>query len=456
MTRATMVGLAFAVMVVGVAMWVGHWYFVQGVERVEGPAAVGGPAVGGAPAGAGEGQEGFLSGRVTTDAGATFEGRLRWGGDQEAFWGDYFNGVEQENPWVARAPEGELPTEDRPVEILGIEVLQREGAVDVGRLFMARFGDIAHIEGEGTDVRVTLKSGTVFELARLDASDFDDGVRVWDAAQGVVDIAPRRIRSIELRPVGALGDLPQRLHGTVRTRQGDFAGFMQWNRKGSLGSDTLDGRTAEGHVSFPFDLIRAIERRGDDSSLVTLADGRELELSGTSDVGAGHRGIYLDDARFGRVLISWDAFERVDFSPGGSGPGYADFPPGHPLAGEVTTRSGRRLAGRVVYDFDESETTDTLEAPSEGVDYTIPFGLVASIELPAGTEDGERRATVTLHDGTELRLERDGDLADDNVGLLVVGDGRRAEYLPWSDVLRIDLERPPAMYPPIGEPQTGR
>jgi len=37
---------------------------------------------------------------------------------------------------------------------------------------------------------------------------------------------------------------------------------------------------------------------------------------------------------------------------------------GRPLTGKVITRSGRRLAGRLVYDLDESETTETLDAPS--------------------------------------------------------------------------------------------
>ena len=99
----------------------------------------------------------------------------------------------------------------------------------------------------------------------------------------------------------------------------------------------------------------------------------------------------MDDRRYGRVLVSWDAFERVDFSPGGSGPAYDDFPPGRPLTGGVTTRAGRRLAGRLVYDLDESETTETLDAPSQGVDYTIPFGLIASIVLP-GPRRARRRA----------------------------------------------------------------
>jgi hypothetical protein len=151
------------------------------------------------------------------------------------------------------------------------------------------------------------------------------------------------------------------------------------------------------------------------------------------------------------VLVSWGAFERVDFSPGGSGPAYGDFPPGRPLTGGVNTRSGRRLAGRLVYDLDESETTETLDAPSRGVDYTIPFGLVASI-VPGGREEGgTRRAAVTLHGGEELELEATGDLGERNAGLLVFADGHeRPEYVPWADVERIDLDRPRAMVPPLG------
>ncbi len=64
-------------------------------------------------------------------------------------------------------------------------------------------------------------------------------------------------------------------------------------------------------------------------------------------------------------------------------PAYGDFPTGRPLTGDVTTRGGRRFTGRLVYDLDESETTETLDAPSQDVTYNIPFGLIASIVLPS-------------------------------------------------------------------------
>lgn len=441
MKRAIIAGGVLAIVLLALA--VSH----RAREKDAAPAAATSPAI--TPptkATAAEAHPGFLYGRITTVDGATYEGRLRWGGDQEAFWGDYFNGFKPKNPWAAYIPRERLPKERRSIEIFGLAIAHRERPIDLGRPFMARFGDIARIEARGRDVRVTLKSGTVFHLNRFEASDFDDGVRVWDGRRGAVDLDSLRIHAIELLPTPSPGAAPYRLHGTVRTRQGDFTGFVQWDRQECVGTDELDGHTANGKLKLRFDTLRSIARRSRDSALVTLLDGRQIELSGHPDVGHDNRGIYVDDRRYGRVLVSWDAFQRIDFSPGGDGPAYGDFPPGRPLMGSVTTRAGRRLAGRLVYDLDESETTETLDASSQGVDYTIPFGLIASIVLPGGAQ----RARVTLQDGEELQLERSGDLGKGNAGVLIFAAGRQPEYVPWTDVEQVDLEPPPVMYPPPG------
>jgi hypothetical protein len=452
LTRAKIAGGAFATVLVVLALAFSRWALEQDVDRVSAPSAATASSATPAPAQRPATEtRGFLYGRIATVDGALYEGRLRFGGDQEAFWGDYFNGSKDENPWLAQVPPGRLPTERRPFEIFGIKIAERESPIDGVRLFMGRLGDIARIEARGRDVRVTLRSGTVFDLDRFGASDFDDGVRVWDGKRGVIDLDSVQIHTIELLATAALGAAPDRLHGVVRTRKGDFTGFVQWDREKCVGSDELDGRTAEGELSLRFDTIRSIARGSRDGSLVTLLDGREIALSDTREVGHGNRGIYVDDRRYGRVLISWDAFERVDFSPGGSGPAYGDFPPGRPLTGRVTTRAGHRVAGRLVYDLDESETTETLDAPAQGVDYTIPFGLIASIVPAGGEERGLQRARVSLHHGEELQLERTGDLGDRNAGLLIFVDGSpRPEYVPWSDVEQVDLDRPSEMYPPLG------
>jgi hypothetical protein len=453
MTRASIAGGAFAILLVLLALVAGRWALEQEVD----PAVATSPAIPPStpPAAvethpASETHQGFLHGRITTIDGATYEGRLRWGGDEEAFWGDYFNGSKDENPWLAHVPPERLSRERRPIEVFGFEIARREREIDTGRPFMSRFGDIARIEARGVDVRVTLKSGTVFDLDRFSASDFDDGVRVWDGKRGIVDLDSLRIRTIELLPSPSPGAAPYRLHGTVRTRHGDFTGFVQWNREEGVGSDELDGLSADGELALRFDTIHSIARGSGGCCVVTLLDGREIELADTREVGHGNRGICVDDRRYGRVLISWDVFERVDFSSGDSGPAYGDFAPGHPLTGSVTTRAGDRLAGRLVYDLDESETTETLDAPARGVDYTIPFGLISSI-VPGSEGRGAQPARVTLHDGEELQFERKGDLGEGNAGVLIFIDGRQHPgYVPWTDVEQVDLDCPPSMYPPLG------
>jgi len=443
MTRASIVGGVLAIALVLLFLAIGLRNNDQDLDLVTTTAPVIPLST---TAAVSENNQGFLYGRITTDDGATSEGRLRWGGNEEAFWGDYFNGFKNENPWVAHVAPAKLKESD-PIELFGFEIARRERQIDVDRPFMARFGDIARIEAQFRDIRVTLKSGTVFHLDRFSADDLADGLRVWDGSRGAVDLDEGQIRIIEFLPIPRPSVVPERLHGKVHTRHGTFNGFIQWNRTVCVGTDEFKGHTVDGALSLRFDTIRSIARNPDDSTRVTLIDGREIVLPDSREVDHGKRGIYVDDRRYGRVLISRDAFERVDFSPDGSGPAYDDFPPGHPLTGSVTTHAGRRLSGRLVYDLDESETTETLDAPSQGIDYTLPFGLIASIVLPGREEHATRHARVTLHSGEELQLERAGDLGDGNAGMLIFVDGReQPEYLPWADVGQVDFKRPQATH----------
>jgi hypothetical protein len=438
MTRATIASGLFvaALVVLGLLLVVRDVVFEEAVEEIVGAA----PAItpwtpSDSPA---EAHPGFLYGRITDVDGATYEGRLRWGGDQEAFWNEHYNGVKTKNPFEKYAP----PERRSPFEIFGIEVGRREGQIDFVRQFMARFGDIARIDADFGEARVTLKSGTVFTLDRFSSGDIDDGMRVWDR-RGIVDLDTRRIRTIEFLPAAPLGGAPKRLHGTVRTQQGDFTGFIRWGWQDVVDADELEGRSADGEIRLPYTMIRSIARRSPNSALVTLVDGRELVLGGDRGRGDSSPVVYAYEERYGGVQVSWDVFERVDFSPGGSsGPGYGDFQPGRQLTGTVRTRDGRRIAGRLVYDFDESETTETLDGVSRGVDYNVPLGLIASIVLSPDDKREGQRPIVILRDGEEMPFERSGDFGDRNAGLLIFVDGREPEFLPWADVAQIDLDRP--------------
>ena len=390
---------------------------------------------------AADGGSGLLYGRITTGS-ATYEGRLRWGGDQEASWGDYFDGTKSANPWADYAPVARSEKERLKIEVFGFAF----GGPDrshLKRRFLARFGDVARIVRGFKEVQVTLKSGTVVTLDRFEAGDIDDGVRVWDRSGGQVDVDDGEIRTIEFLPAPAPAGAPERLHGVVRSSRGEFTGFIGWDQYDGVSTDTLEGRTADGEQRVRYDTIRAIARASRDSALVTLHDGTELVLSKTRESGRGHRGVYVDDTRYGRVLISWDTFERVDFRPGGTPPGYADFEPGRPLGGVVTTRDGRRLDGRLVYDFDESETTETLDVSFRGVDYGIPLGMIASLVPPTRAGGSGAAGQVVLHGGEALPVEPSGDVGAGNAGMLVFVEGReRPEHVPWAEVARIDFDTP--------------
>jgi hypothetical protein len=381
--------------------------------------------------------DGFLYGRITTSDGTSYEGRLRWD-DEEAFWGDFFNSSKEENRWVDEAPRRSRESRRRSIEVFGVRLGSYSDWHDESRQFVARFGDIARIEPQGhEELRVTLKSGTTFDLEG-GSNDVGAKVVVWDASLGVVKVEWRRIRSIELMPTPASVSMaPTRLHGKVTTREGTFTGHLQWDQHECLGSDELDGETADGDLAVEMSTIRSIERRSRSSSTVVLRDGRELVLSGTNDVDSSNRGIYVDDPRYGRVLVSWDAFERVDFTLAGSGPAYGDFPPGQRIAGTVTTLDGRKLTGYIVYDLDESETTEMLDGHRNDIEYSIPFALVAAI-VPRSES-----ARVTLRGGEDLVLEDTTDVSADNAGMLVFEPGRdRPHFVSWDDIERIDFAAP--------------
>ena len=94
--RTTIVGGALAM--VGIARAAGLWV-LEDRDVDPSPSALPSPG-----ATANEAQPGFLYGRIATVGGPTYEGRLRWGGTQEAFWGDFFNGRKDANTGPKRGP----------------------------------------------------------------------------------------------------------------------------------------------------------------------------------------------------------------------------------------------------------------------------------------------------------------------------------------------------------------
>ncbi len=381
--------------------------------------------------------QGFIYGRVTMRSDTVYEGRLRWNGDEEAFWGDLFNGTKEDRPYWDEVPERERRRNRRDgIRILGIRIGSSD-SYSSGRSFVARFGDVAKIETHRGDAVLTLKDGEVIEIDGSSTNDVGSRLDVWDDELGHVKLDWDRIDVIEFLPTPADLDVPvTRLHGKVKTEEGDFEGYIQWDKEECLSTDELDGDSRDGGLSIEMGKIRRIERGSSRSSRVTLWSGREVELRGTNDVNSENRGIYVEDPRYGRVLVKWDSFESVDFTKAGSsGPSYDDFLPGKPLRGTVTETGGETYSGHIVYDIDEEHSWEILNGDQRDLEFNIPFALVKSVE-PRGSDSSR----VTLKSGDQLILEDVADVGDGNDGVLVITPDGDSVYIAWDDVERIDFE----------------
>jgi len=378
------------------------------------------------------GPGGFLYGTVETESGQKYTGLLRWG-TEESFWDDLFNSVKDETPYLEEFAGDQRRRRD--VRVLGISFGYAWD--DHSRQLVARFGDIRAIEPlRGEKVRVTMKDGTVITV---DGGSNDIGAEVFvhDDAVGDVGIDWDRIERVTFAATPAsLRPEARRLYGVATTRSGTFEGYVQWDSDECRSSDKLDGESADGDISIEFGKIRTIERRGRNASRVVLQDGREFELRGSNDVDESIRGILIEDPRYGRVEISWDAFEKLELkSVEHSGRGYGDLPAIRALHGSVTHENGTKHSGRIVFDLDEEWSWEMLDGKHDEIEYHIPFGLIRSIEPQRGDA-----AKIVLRAGGEIVLEDGQDVSEDNSGVVIVGAGDKATFLEWDDVQRIDFD----------------
>ncbi|HOC41635.1 MAG TPA: hypothetical protein PKJ99_01350 [Thermoanaerobaculales bacterium] len=378
--------------------------------------------------------QGRIHGTVTTHAGSRYTGLIRWGG-QEAFWDDLFQSAKLDLPFPAYAEPVEEPVEsDWWWQEIGRRLL-REVKPGPRRVFAARFGDIARLEVVGGNAAVvTMRSGTSCRVSGY-ADDVGATLTVTDETEGETAIEWGRVDVVELSPAPAGAVFAgHRLHGTVDAGSRRFTGFIQWDEDEGLSTDRLDGDSEDGRVSIPFGAVAAIEQRSATSARVELADGRALVLDGTNDVNAENRGILVEDPRYGRVRVPWRCFRRIELArPDGSGPGYAEFPKPVRLQGAVTTTDGAAHVGRIHWDLDASESWELLEGVSDGLQFSIPFARVSSLE-----RDGSA-TIVTLTDGEQLRFDDAEAAAGRPVGVVVEPDGGGEAFLPWPRVRRIDL-----------------
>jgi hypothetical protein len=310
----------------------------------------------------------------------------------------------------------------------------------LSRMFIARFGDIEKIRPHGDgEATVYMKNGEKYDVSG-GADDVTSKIHVNDESFGEMELHWDRIETIDFMkaPDGADPGV-HRLYGKLETREGDYEGYIQWDKQECLSNDLLDGDTEDGDVSLKMGSIRSIERKGKRVSEVTLKDGRNLRMRGTNDVNSDNRGIMVEDPRFGRVTVQWDAFMKLTFTDApGTGVSYGDYKGLGRLRGVVTDDRGDKHEGFITIDLDEAEGWEMLNGQINDIHFDIPLYMVASIE-PLGRDE----CVVTLHNGERIELEEGTDVSDRNAGVLVYDgkDDSSPVYISWRDVEMIKYDR---------------
>jgi len=381
--------------------------------------------------------EGYLYGSVETKAGKVHTGILRWD-DEEAFWDDLFHSVKEELPYEEFAEPPEVKDDIKWWEKMARTIGDEIGVRQETRVVAVRFGDLKSVRPARRDGAVlTLRDGSEIEVDGY-ANDVKATVVVFDTKPGKIEVRWDQIEEIRFAPTPRDADPGSfRLRGTVTTEEGDFGGFIQWDSQECLSTDRLDGDEDDRRVSVPMGEIRSIEKISRRSSLIVMKDGEEHRLSGTNDVNDDIRGIHVEDARFGRVEVSWDAFEKVVFEDSGpSGLSYEDYAPGTRLSGRVTLTNGDWRQGRLIFDLDEEWSWEMLDGSTDELDYSIPFDRVATIE-PRG-KDG---SVIVLHSGRRFELDGSHDVGRNNSGVVVIPtqDGEPG-FVPWREIAKIEFE----------------
>jgi len=185
-----------------------------------------------------------------------------------------------------------------------------------------KFGKIASIERySSSGAKVTLTNSNQMVLRGTnDVDDDNRGIVISDPGFGQVTVkwdefdrldftkAPHQVRYKEFDGGG-------RLTGTVYTEDGDsYTGTIRWDDDEEYTWEILNGDYRDVEFDIELGLIKSIEKRSRNSSIVTVWDDRSFRLRGSNDVDEDNKGIFVTLPDGDEVEIEWEDFDRVEFS----------------------------------------------------------------------------------------------------------------------------------------------
>lgn len=188
---------------------------------------------------------------------------------------------------------------------------------------------------EGT--RVELRDGGTLDLTGAnDVADGNRGVQIADPEMGVVVVPWARLEAVRFHETAGAGtgygeyDGGRLLFGTVVTHEDEeLEGELRWDADEAGTWEILNGESDGVRYSIEFGFVRRIAPLEEDGAVVTLSDGRTLELNGSRDVDPDNKGVMVASdpqsaasaADTAWRLIPWEDIREVRFRSGPADPG---------------------------------------------------------------------------------------------------------------------------------------
>lgn len=385
----------------------------------------------------------FIYGTVTTEDGTEYTGQIRWD-DEEAYWFDMFNGDKPENPNIDYLSKEEKANLNKNEWGNNGFLVMNNGSCDIWgsthtHSYEIQFGNIKELKVNGrNDVILTMQNGERIDVED-GSNDFDANIFVYNDDFGSIEIDSDELDKVQFMaaPNGFKSAIGTPVYGTVKTNEGDYTGFIQWDKDERVGEDKIDGDTEDGELSIAFEKIRKIEKAGG-GSRVELHSGRKFFLDGTNDVDSRNNGIIVNIPDMGRVLVDWGDFIELNLTevPNSVNEQYENYAQQEKLNGTVTTNNGQSHSGRIVFDLDEEWNYEMLDGDKDDFEYTILMGSVQSI-----SPKNKNYSTVILKNGQEYLLEDSVDVDEKNDGVLVFSDKQsQPTYIAWKDLKTVVFE----------------
>jgi len=176
--------------------------------------------------------------------------------------------------------------------------------------------------------------------------------------------------------------------------------------------------------------IAVIDQKGS-RAIITLKDGREYEVF-DGDVGET---VVVSDVEMGTVKVSWRNLDSVEFMDEPASYAQQADENAYPIYGKVLTQSDHVFEGYIIWDNDETLSTDVLDAKEGRSDRTIPFSKIQSIAPRT-----RRSSDVVLTSGREIILSGSNDVDSGNRGLFIADQNIGIVAVEWRAVERVDFD----------------